>query len=219
MRVVIQCAARKNPSAGSLVAPNGQPVLFVAQPDRAPKDGNHLFARPDDLADDGRSWREHLHDYNGQPCNPQGLLPAYQLYAHGAYRALADSFGVEQLFVLSAGWGLISAGFLTPRYDITFAASVASWKRRRRQDLYNDFCMMPDNGAPIAFVGGKEYLPLFCMLTEHLRCRKTVFFNSVSQPQLPPGFEARSYRTRTRTNWHYECALALAAGSLDLALS
>lgn len=219
MRVVIQCAATKNPSAGSLLAPNGQPVLFVAQPDAAPKDGVRYFARPDDPADDGRTWRVHLLDYNGQPGNPQNLLPAYQLYAHRAYRALADTFGVEQVFILSAGWGLISAGFLTPRYDITFTASAESWKRRRRVDFYDDFCMMPDDGAPIAFVGGKEYLPLFCTLSGHLRCRKTVFFNSARQPQLPPGFEVWRYRTRTRTNWHYECALALAAGSLDLDLA
>jgi len=36
MKVVIQCAAGKQPDAGSLHAPDGQKVVFVAQPEHAP---------------------------------------------------------------------------------------------------------------------------------------------------------------------------------------
>ena len=66
--------------------------------------------------------------------------------------------------------------------------------------------MLSNDDDPIAFVGGKDYLPLFGTLTASLRTRKVVVFNSRTQPDLPQGFELVRYRTTTRTTWHYECA-------------
>ena len=128
-------------------------------------------------------------------------------------------FGLERLFILSAGWGLIPANFLTPAYDITFTTSADDWKRRRKGDRYEDFRMLPDDDDPILFVGGKDYLSLFGRLTASLRARKVVFFNSRTEPDLPQGFELVRYRTTTRTNWHYECARDLAAGTLQASLA
>lgn len=212
MNVVIQCASKKDPAAGSLYAADGRPVMFVADPGRAPSDSAVCYARPDDASDDGRSWRRRLAEYNEAGDNPFGLLPAYRLYEHCAYTALAERFGRRNLFILSAGWGLIQASFLTPHYDITFSASADDWKRRRKDDCYEDFCMLPDVGEPVVFVGGKDYQPLFSKLTSHLRASKIVFFNSARIPVMSEGFEAVRYSTRTRTNWHYECAQDLAAG-------
>jgi hypothetical protein len=210
MKVVIQCAARKHPSAGSLQL-NGKRILFVAQPHLAPPQYGVAHVRPDDVADGGETWRDRLLRYNVQAENPLGLLPAFRLYANDTFRALAARFGEPNLFILSAGWGLISAGFLTPQYDITFTAQADAWKRRRRGDRYRDFQMLPDDGEPIAFLGGKDYLPPFCALTSSLVGRKTVFFNQARTPDLPDGFAAVRYRTSTRTNWHYECARELIA--------
>ena len=137
MKTVIQGAARKTPGAGSLAAADGRPILFVAHPALAPPDPRRVLARPDDRAQDGRTWRARLMAYNDGPDNPLNLLPAYQLYAHDAYRALAQTFGIDEVFILSAGWGLISASFLTPSYDITFKATkTAPWKRRRQDERY-----------------------------------------------------------------------------------
>jgi hypothetical protein len=118
MRVVIQCAAKKDPSASNLRLSDDREVLFVAQPDLAPPDAIQHYARPDDVSDDGRTWRERLVAYNAVADNPLNLLPAYRLYARDAYSALADRIGLGRLFVLSAGWGLVAANFLTPSYDI-----------------------------------------------------------------------------------------------------
>jgi len=150
--------------------------------------------------------------YNGAATNPLGLLPAYLLYAPDAYSALVDRFGVKRVFILSAGWGLIPASFLTPYYDITFSALADAWKRRRKEDRYADFCLMGDDGDEIIFLGGKEYLPLFCRLTAPLKGRKRVFFNSSDCPDLPASFTPVRYRTTIRTNWHYQCARDLIAG-------
>jgi hypothetical protein len=215
VRIVIQCAARKDPAATSLVSADGRPVLFVAKPHAAPAGSHQYYARPDDPARDGQTWRQRLVAYNAAGQNPLGLLPAYQLYAHAAYDALAKGIGLGNLFILSAGWGLIPATFLTPRYDITFSASADKWKRRRKNDKYEDLCLIPDD-EPIVFVGGKDYLPLFCRLTEPLRGRKIVFFNSSEQPDTPHGFETIRYRTSIRTNWHYECARDLVTDSLEV---
>ncbi|BAU49572.1 hypothetical protein SVA_3024 [Sulfurifustis variabilis] len=45
---------------------------------------------------------------------------------------------VRDVFILSAGWGLIGAAFLTPVYDITFSNSADDYKRRRRRNQFDD---------------------------------------------------------------------------------
>ena len=162
---------------------------------------------PDDLSDSGEQWRQTLLRYNEQPeGNPLGLCPAYQLYENGIYERLVDQFGVHNVYILSAGWGLIEASFLTPHYDITFSQSGERYKRRRKVDSYGDFRMLPDiTDDDIVFFGGKDYLPLFCSLTDTVRGRKTVFYNSGSVPQAR-GCRVERFETTTRTNWHYECA-------------
>jgi hypothetical protein len=215
MKIVIQCAARKRHDAGSFTTADGRRVLFVGDPGAAPYEPGHVYARPDDVSDGGTSWRARLLDYNrNQADNPLGLLPAWELYEHDTYGRLVREFGVERVFILSAGWGLIPATFLTPAYDITFTASADEWKRRRKDDRYDDLSLMPDDGHATVFLGGKEYQPLFRRLTEALGGTKIVFFRSAVPPDLPNGFVTVSYETTSRTNWHYECAQDLAAGRI-----
>jgi hypothetical protein len=155
--------------------------------------------------------------YNDDPGgNPLRLYPAYQLYENQAYGRLVDRFGSENVYILSAGWGLIRAGFLTPSYDITFSPSADAYKRRRKTDRYDDFRMLPDDTEnDIVFFGGKDYLPLFCSLTDTNRSRKIVFFNSTSIPRLN-GCTLKRFETTTRTNWHYECANAFLDGTIRI---
>ena len=64
MIAVILCAARKHNDAGYFRNRDGQPVRFVAQPDLAQPSKIYTYARPDDVADVGGTWRELLSDYN-----------------------------------------------------------------------------------------------------------------------------------------------------------
>jgi hypothetical protein len=114
MIVVIQCQGRKQPDAGRLKSADGKPVYFVARPELAPADDSLLYARPDDRSDRGMSWRQILLDYNRDTQNLFRLYPAGQLYTDGVYGRLAARFGSQNLFIPSAGWGLIRADFLTP---------------------------------------------------------------------------------------------------------
>ena len=212
MIAIIQCAASKRAGAGRLQTIGGQPVEFIADPQSGPINPACTYARPDDPSDQGPSWRRVLLKYNETNNNPFGLCSAYRLYKNETYERLVDRLGMKQVYILSAGWGLIPADFLTPHYDITFSQSAESYKRRRKKDCYQDLSMLPhDTADEIAFFGGKDYLPLFCALTSAIRTKRTVFYNSVQRPQVT-GCVLKRFDTTTRTNWHYECANAFLEG-------
>ena len=156
----------KRADAGYLTNEFGKRVAFVAKPELAPERDGLIYARPDDTESSGGSWRDRLVAYNERGSNPLGLLRAAELYGHDAYRRIAGKFGIENTYILSAGWGLISGSFLTPFYDVTFSAAAEDYKRRRKSDFYRDFNMLPpDTDQPIIFFGGKDYLPIFSELT------------------------------------------------------
>ena len=64
----------------------------------------------------GGTWRKLLADYNkrNRDANPLGLLKAWQLYRHKTYGQLVRQLGEENVYILSAGWGLLPANYLTP---------------------------------------------------------------------------------------------------------
>ena len=145
--VVIQCAAGKNANVGNFMSEDGRRILFVADPGRAPASASIVYRRPDAMASPGRSYRDMLVAYNRarRAENPFGLLPAWKPYRNDAYGRLAENFGTRKLFILPAGWGLLSADFRTPYYDVTFSNSARgenAYKRRSIRDSgYRDLCM------------------------------------------------------------------------------
>jgi hypothetical protein len=217
MIAVIQCAGTKQPYAGRLARSDGTAVKFVADPVGAPPAKGLVYARPDDVCDGGASWRQELLAYNKAPRgNPLKLLPAWQLYRNEVYARLVRELGVENLFILSAGWGLISASFLTPDYDITFSNMKLEnkYKQRRKKERYYDFNMLPDGTCEdLVFFGGKHYLPLFSALTKFVKGKKTVFYNSKDIPEVP-GCTLRLFETDANTNWHYLAANTFLDGRL-----
>jgi len=218
MKIVIQCAGRKNPDAGYFLTSGGEPVCFVADPEAVPTNKNLIYARPDDQSDKGQSWRELLLDYNSRQrkINPFGLYPAYQLYSNKTYEGLVGKFGIENVYILSAGWGLIRSDFLTPQYDITFSQSAEPFNRRKERDVYQDFSRLMDNEEEIiVFCGGKSYIPLFCTLTDGFKSKRIVFYKSKSPPKAP-GCETEKYETDRSTTWHYEFGKALIDGKVSI---
>ena len=208
MIVVIQCAAGKQHHAGHLRTWDGRNVMFVATPDAVPSVGSKVYAHPDDISDSGKSWRNVLSEYNSDSNNNRlGLLPAWQLYRNPTYEILADRCGEDRLYILSAGWGLIRADFLTPNYDITFsrASNVESFKRRRYQDAYDDFRLPTSVEEPIVFFGGRDYIRLFCRLTAEAKGHRTIFY--AGRRLSVPGCTLRRFGDPF-TNWHYQCAKA-----------
>lgn len=218
MKIVIQCAGSKFPDAPSFRTNNGQLVKFVAKPDMAPIEEGVSFAHPDDQSDNGQTWRQRLVVYNqDEKENPLKLKRAYQLYQPEIYRKLVNHFGISQIFILSAGWGLIPANFWIPTYDITFSAAANNLYRRRINDQYNDFCIIDnDNEEDIVFLGGKDYVQLFCNLTKELKGQKIILYRSNTCPNVAVGYKCIQFQTNVNTNWHYGCAKQLIAGELSI---
>ncbi len=218
MIVVISCAGRKKPEAGYFQRRDGQRVKFVGDPEARHDDFGFERARPDDSSDTGAPWRDRLVEYNDAYSvdeNPFGLLPAGRLYAHEVYGRLEQRYGLKGFYILSAGWGLIRADFLTPQYDITFSSRAKDYQRRSQRETWNDLICLPDETTEqVMFFGGKDYLPLFCRLTAQVRGERTVWTTSVDSRKAP-GCRVRRYETRTRTNWHYECVRDFLDGKLD----
>jgi hypothetical protein len=67
----------------------------------------------------------------------------------------------------------------------------------------------------VVFLGGKDYLPLFCNLTARIRSTPVAFYNSAKPPRAKR-CDLKRFETRTRTNWHYECANAVIGGSITV---
>lgn len=156
MNIVIQCAGSKRANAGRMHTNDGTPVMFVSEPAHAPE-SEHIFARPDDLSDTGKSWRERLLEYNQEiDKNPWVLVVAADLYRPQAYRELVNRFGIDKVFILSAGWGLVRGDFRLPDYDITFSGQAERYKRRRRTINWADFNELPlHTSEPVVFLGGQ----------------------------------------------------------------
>jgi len=205
--VVIQCAATKHPDSGYLISQEGKKVSFVANPAEAPDGESIVHARPDSDSDTRGTWRDVLCEYNKSKSNsnPLNLKQASDLYSHPIYAKLPSVFGKENVYVLSAGWGLIRSDFLTPYYDITFNGRADAYKRRRKNDRYDDFSARDLKTDEIVFFGGKDYLSFFISVTGDLECKKTIFFNSKTAPNVANCSFFR-YPTTARTNCHYQCA-------------
>ena len=219
--IVIQCAGTKSASAGYLTLRSGRRVRFVVDPRAVSKSRSLSYKHPDDAAPSGLSWRQVLCEYNRAPAeNPLGLLPAWRLYEPPAdpsiYSDLVEAYGLDNVFILSAGWGLVRAGFLLPDYDITFAASAKSCKRRRKRDRFEDFAMLPTTArSPILFLGGKDYVPSFCDLTRNVENRRIVFHYSREAPRAM-NCELRRFTDGPPRTWFYHCARALIRGEIEV---
>lgn len=217
MIIVIQCAGSKVQGAGHLRAPDGRLISFVAHPESAPRSERIVYAHPDGPTEGGLAWRQVVLQINQTTQDsPLRLCRAYELYDRPIYAQLVESLGVERVYILSAGWGLIRSDFLTPYYDITFKKlKDQPYKVRLPRDRYADFQMLPNDAEKVVFLGGKDYLPHFDRLTAHLQGERIIVYNSDTLPQAPNCRLVR-FPTRTRTNWHYSCAEALLRGEFRL---
>ncbi len=219
MTVVIQCASRKAADAGHCRTRAGKRVRFVARPELVAPHPDEVCARPDDPSDEpGLTWRQRVLSYNEEHRdeNPYGLRTASSLYTPPVYAALVSAYGPTQVYILSAGWGLISASFLTPTYDITFSGAGPRYAKRSARDRYDDFAQMPDDSAgPVVCLGGRSYVKLFADMTRDVQAERIVFYAS-SPPPTALGCRLVRYVTTIKTNWHYACANDLARGALQL---
>ena len=216
MKIIIQCCASKVPFAGTFKTKTGKPIHFVANPS-AVYENTECYYRPDDLIPwSNMSWRAFLKKYNDnyklKKYNPDNLLMSGDLYSPPAYSDLINKFGYENVYVLSAGWGLVRSDYLLPSYDITFSYRAANLKRRKQNDHYHDFNELYYNmssineNEKIYFFGGNSYLPLLYRLLSKIPADKIIYYISENVPKKTRYKYIRYPNPSGRkTNWHYDC--------------
>jgi hypothetical protein len=216
MRIVIQCAASKRSDAGRLKDRTGTPVTFVAHPENV-VGAQGRYCRPDDLADSGLgTWRDVLVKYNQgfvrTGSNPDRLLPAGNLYEPPIYEKLVRRFHPTNVYVLSAGWGLVRADCLLPDYNITFSKSAdvpREFRRNESEPGWSDFNQLRDSDRDddeTHFFGTPTYLETFYRLTAGLRGNFLIHHRAKLRSR--DGYEYVPFVGTARTNWHYLAAVA-----------
>lgn len=235
MIVVIQCAKSKKNACFSLK--NGRKVKFIANVNelhQSDKD-EYAYFHPDaplsvdydaenfQAPKDVYSWRDYLEAYNKHwqlySRNPFGLYSAIDLYSRKEYRKLVNRPKIKQVYILSAGWGMMRENYLLPNYDITFSSASKPYQKRHQDSKpFKDFTHITDDyrndqfdkHSPIIFIGVKSYLPLFDKLTKCLPNKKIMsdlILNENKRELYSNNYEftKMSWKTHTYTNWQYSC--------------
>mgnify|MGYP006434823777 CR=1 FL=1 len=210
MKIVISCSNSKN---GENLIYNNKEISFVSSPI---EENKNQFNPDDKIPNESRTWRDYVNSQENS-----NLLESYRLYRPQIYNQLHDEYG-SNLYILSAGWGIINSEFKIPKYNITFSNTADNVSRRRATDNYQDFNHLKniDSNEKILFLGGIDYLWMFYNLTKDLPNEKVIFYKNENIHRNFPFlrdeglFNLFKYETKTRTNWHYECAIHLMNNNL-----
>lgn len=165
----------------------------------------------------GMTWQEKLEQYNKQEENSDRLKKAGELYKPRIYLKLVEHFGLENVFILSAGWGLVRADFYLPSYDITFLQSAETCKKRiygKDNDKFANFNHLYEIkdsliNEVLYFFGGIQYLNMYYDVTSQLPCQKIIYYKSERldlDNNRVKGYRYTKYITPRVQNWHYSCA-------------
>ncbi|AMC11912.1 hypothetical protein Lupro_11830 [Lutibacter profundi] len=212
MIIVISCSGSKN---GKNLMYRGNEIYFVSKPNT--ENGNQF--RPDDkIPSKQKTWREYVNSQENKD-----LLESYKLYKPWIYKALYMKYNSD-LYILSAGWGIINSEFRIPKYDITFSKRADIISQREKHDIFNDFNHLQniDPYEKIIFLGGSDYIELFYKLTQDLSNKKIIFYKKknihreTSFLKSDKSYKLIKYNTKASTNWHYSCAKELINGNLSV---
>lgn len=152
-------------------------------------------------------------------CADQFLIQFAEHVFRKLYQELVGAFGWDNVFILSAGWGLIRADFWTPDYNVTFSPQGKKdkpWVWRNTKDRsWLDFNHLKDapitQDEPIHLFGGKDYLPTFYALVEAVPGRKIVHYKGNVERRSSFDYEKYEGSEKNRT-WHYRAAKEFVAG-------
>jgi len=224
MFIVIQCAGRKEPNAPTITL-NENAVHFVAQP----QDGQ-VDKRPwDQIPGSNKTWIDCVKAYNEasgeMPAeyinlnigteNSRRLWQCGNLYKPPIYGELMSACGLRNVYILSAGWGLVCADKFIPKYDVTFSqlgdisVRIAGRDRLQYPSMSDE---ISDNGEINLFIS-RAYATYWSNLFGGV-AQRTVLHWRLGQ-ELPDG----QYGTVIKhdcgnqvTNWQYTAARQFIAG-------
>jgi hypothetical protein len=201
--IVIQCQGRKKEEQKSWRW-GSQQVIFVADKEKyAHSNGASALVpyEPDDPVSNGSTitWRQMFLEYYQTKRKPavlqeaDGLPEAWQLYKDSVYEHLVRHYGKENVFILSAGWGLVNADYRLPPYNITFSTaentpkyartSVEKLWQRLEPLNYNPLCKIANKDTTIYFFGSEKYRDLLYYYADPIPAIKVVFYKSKKKPE------------------------------------
>ena len=220
MKAVIQCAGRKEKTAETF-ALNGVPQTFVAKP----SDKNQVCPWDEIPTLTCKTWIDCAHAFRNQngrdtfehagvSISGSGrLTECGRLYLPVAYSALISRLGKENVYILSAGWGLVRADAVIPTYNITFSeapkvpmnARVTPEGRSKSPSISDD---MPGDDE-IHFFMTPNYLEYWFQSLSGVGGdhRRFVFHWKKGARNLPAGIHEGNAIWHElggmKTNWHY----------------
>ncbi|MBC6445165.1 MAG: hypothetical protein GDA50_07040 [Alphaproteobacteria bacterium GM202ARS2] len=232
MIVVIQCSKRMTGEGYWREGgkKDGKEIWFVAEPDEdSHKDsGGRIVKKPGSFVEGSEktTYLEALLEYNREfkksGKNPCGLLHAWELcvphYPRNIYERLFQKYE-KNLYILSSGWGLIRADFLTPKYNLTFSyTDVKAYECRKHKDGYDGDlrCLPLKPKEPCVFFAAQTSLEQLEFLTRNVKGEKYLFYNLQDVPDMP-GFILEKYdRPSHKTSWQYTCAKRFMAKEITI---
>jgi hypothetical protein len=217
LKIIISCCDRKN---GGPLIHNGEVINFVSHVDQVvPND--EMYFHPDDLVpNEDITWRELVRQ---QGLN-NNLQLAHELYRPSIYNSLFQNYG-NDLFIISAGWGIIRADYRLPKYNVTFSNTniIPNYARRNHGDIFHDCNHLEgiEANERIIVIAGSDYVLPFCQLTEDLPNEKIIIYKNQNLLNNNPyldnnNFQFQNYQTNRRTNWHYEFAERLMKNEIEI---
>ena len=217
MKIVIGCS--KNKIADPFVY-NGKEIEFTAYPKKATKENCDFFHPDDIITQRGISWRDLVEQLQHEENN--NLVASCKIYKRKIYKDLYNKFG-DNLLIFSAGWGIITAQYRIPCYDISFSSNSPSYSKRLKTSIFQDHNHLigtADN-ENIVLIAGYEYALAFCKITKNLKNKKIIFYknrNLLKNNEFVErdDFEFIYYQTTINTNWQYDLAKRLISNSIEI---
>lgn len=216
MKIVFPCSSKKNKIP---FIHNNKEICFASQ--SVPGTEKKIFATPDEvIRNENITWR----DLISKQENRNDLTKAYKLYKHEIYKKLYERFK-NDLYIFSAGWGIVSAEFMLPNYDITFSdgKNIPDYAKRNKEFQFNDFNHLSgiDKNEIIIFIGLGKYLNSFLRLVGDLPNKKVVFykdkmFNACAEKGTTKSIQFKRFEGGSNRKWHYLCAEDLINNNLIL---
>jgi len=211
MNIIIQCQGKKK-NINRFTGGNNRKVMFVADPSKY-SSTDYLACRPDDMkSKQDMSWRQYIYLINqsGKCFKDNRVIRSAELYTETIYMQLVNAFGWENVFILSAGWGLIRSDFYIPYYNITFSQvnrEIKYIQRKKNSDDWHDFQQLDSSSKePLVYFGCYGYIPLLTNLTKKYKGKKIAFYAAYEAGKELQKSGFAIIKRDSYTNWHYKCA-------------
>ena len=229
-QILIQCAGKKN-NTYTFDNYQGKKVEFISdiESNDLPNSNNSIYVNPNEAIseDSDKTWIDKLKEYNKNKLNPNGFCQAWELYENPIYADIKKKVGKENMFIASAGWGIVKASYWLPNYDITFSRPPKGKKKNYiiRSSAQNEIAQWDDINAfhdsnikiyDLHIFCGKKYLRLINklitdrqidpnMITLYIRNNEPNFNEWEIYCKLIKWTHPDPKKDRN-TNWHYDCA-------------